>query len=199
MYKIIEIGDVAFIIRCQVDEDPDLSSLGTYTNHPTDVYIDRMNGTLIGPNQQVLCGNLHSHYKHGQCRYFVPGSHLPHDPKNWEHVPEEDKAAAIAQFGSLENADIHYAIMDYEHMEEYGYSWNAVGVIVEIHKRGVQLTQTSVWGVNSNHWKETAMDLAIEVIYQIPDEIARLEHQIAELKTIVLDENTVLTAMRSTL
>ena len=83
-------------------------------------------------------------------RYFIPMNHVPHNPKNWAHVSKKDCRPVIKQYGSLEKADIAYALQDYERMERYGDYWSFVGIVVKMFIEGEEVDSASLWGIESD-------------------------------------------------
>ena len=80
---------------------------------------------------------------------FLDGSRfLPHNPNNWSHVSEEDKEKVIAEYGSLELADEHYAEQDRKRLESYGGTWDMIGIVAEaeIGLRPNRLTRRAACG-----------------------------------------------------
>ena len=95
----------AIYLSVKTDEYTSIEDdLGTFTDEYTNGCIDR---TGKVPLQR------HSY------RYFKPMRYVPHDPRNWEHVEQEEKARLIERFGSLEKADAFYALEDWKRAEAF--------------------------------------------------------------------------------
>jgi hypothetical protein len=100
---------------------------------------------------EILADNLGRMMGHGEYRYVHVGSnHLPHNPKNWSHVSPEDIAEVNAKHGSIEKADIAYAVEDWLRWERYGNWWCMMGCIVTIYKDNVEIAWDSCWGIESD-------------------------------------------------
>jgi len=96
----------AFVtIKWDIDTDPDTSHLGEYSSEEKEGSLDR---AAYGIS-----------VRQGECRYFKPANHWPHNPKNWEHMDGKEKAEIIKEHGSLRNADLHYAVEDLKRTEAF--------------------------------------------------------------------------------
>ena len=128
-----------------LDTDPDLSYLGEYTNDIGPGVIVREHGEFYeriktGMERDYngrFIGKLPPEYSNLYGRDQLPGfkpssNHIPHDPKNWSHVPRKNKSEVIRKYGSLKNADYVYALEDYRRMEDYNNNhWCCIGIRVE--------------------------------------------------------------------
>jgi len=132
-------GPEPFGLRIEhvLDEDPDLSFLGEYSSSWQEGAIDREE---LGDMER------------GELRYFIPGQHVPHSPKNWSHVSAAEKAKVVKQYGSLAAADEAYAMHDYERMERYNRGdWHMMGIVVTILKGAFkEVGNASLWGIESD-------------------------------------------------
>lgn len=110
----------SIVIKENVDDDPDLSYLGKMYWAP--VYNEIHHTWIPVDPEKVRKGTA----------WFSPMNHLPHNPRNWSHVSEEDKAAVITKYGSLRKADIAYAYEDCERLLAYQRgNWYMISIIVE--------------------------------------------------------------------
>lgn len=152
------------IVR-EVDNDPDLSWLGEYSNHDEGYAIDRQERGDAGP---------------GEYRYWNPGpNHVPHDPANWSHVKGEELAKVIAEHGSIAAADAAYVEADYQRCEAYNRgAWCMMGVyaVAEVIVSGtVQRVQSGgLWGIESDSDPSYFAEVA-------QDELASLRDILAEM------------------
>jgi hypothetical protein len=131
-------------------------------------------------------------------RYWVPSeNHIPHNPRNWAHVKEEDRAECIAKYGSLEKTDIHYAIEDWKRLEDYGCGWSFMGCKVTVFVDGIKVGESSVCGIDSDcdsKYREeverdeiiSALGLAVQMNGRLKQAAAVLEA--LDLKSLKLEE-----------
>lgn len=80
--------------------------------------LDYLGEHVPGPDAGTIDIREHRQVEHDQMPYFK-SRHYPHDPNNWSHVSDEEKQRVIAEFGSLENADLQYALQDYDRLLAY--------------------------------------------------------------------------------
>ena len=117
----IEVSRHDFEKVIEVDPDPDLSYLGEFMDS-TPVgqwYVDRVDGTLIDPEGDVIRSGLARRQFPREYLYFVPTNQPTHEKADWGHVSEADKRKVKREHGSLYGASVAYMIQDYERMEEY--------------------------------------------------------------------------------
>jgi len=149
--------------KWEMDESPDFSYLGEYTNKEDQGTLDRAkHGIRVG---------------HNECRFFRPANHWPHDPKNWDHVSGKEKAEVIKKHGSLQNADLHYAVEDMRRMEAYeAGEWYMEGCVAIV-RAGSLEARGSVWGVESDssgdHKREIERDCLAEALGELEDKIGK--------------------------
>jgi hypothetical protein len=124
------------------EDDPDFSHYGKFTDDigpgvivrtagefyerlPAEMERD-VDGRFIGKG-----GPEYSTYSR-EYNGWIPGNHIPHNPKNWSHVSRKDKSEVIKKYGSLKNADYAYALEDFKRIEEMikGY-WMYISIVVE--------------------------------------------------------------------
>lgn len=113
-------------------------------------------------------------------RYYKPSSnHTPHKPENWSHVSTPNLDEAVSKHGSIEQADIQYAVEDWERFEEYinGYLC-ALGCVVTVFVNGVEIADASVWGVESDsdgeYFNEVEADMLFEALVSAKEDLDRL-------------------------
>ncbi len=121
---------------------------------------------------EMLATGLNCPWEYRDHRYFKPTNHLPHNPKNWEHCSPDSLAGVIADYGSLEKADIAYAIADWERAESYGKDWSMLGVVVQAYAGDWLIQTDSVWGIesDSDYWKTQAVDIAKGMYFSLMTE-----------------------------
>lgn len=84
-------------------------------------------------------------------RYFSLGDNHTPPGKNWQHVIGDELQKVIDQYGSIENADIHYALEDWKLYEEFQVYWWMMGCVVTIEDEdGLELGYGSLWGIESD-------------------------------------------------
>ncbi|MBI4397294.1 MAG: hypothetical protein HY548_09375 [Elusimicrobia bacterium] len=129
-------------VKRELDECPDLSFLGEFTDQWQEGAIEHDGGPR-------------------DYKYFVSGNHAVYKLENWAHVPEADKQGVIRQYGSLEAAEKAYARQDYERMLDYDRGdWHMVGILavaeVAVSFDGGKtwkldrLTSGGLWGIESD-------------------------------------------------
>lgn len=185
--KEFDKGSFHFVVHSELDEYPDLSWLGEYTDKEPDAfYFDRRNGLFCGETTyktvtddegyeeeeaevETLALALPTEHDSRTYRYFVPAN----PPKN-----------------SKDTDLIKGAIADYERMEEYnrGY-WNMQGIVVTMFMDGKELASSSLWGIESDvdddYLNEVIDDLTsdciteakkkVDVYHNIANELASLQ------------------------
>jgi DNA polymerase III alpha subunit len=114
--------------------------------------------------------------------WFTPANHWPHNPKNWNHVSQEDKEKVIKQYGSLKKADWTYARKDRQRLiDYYRDKWSMIGIILKIQvgisedgkNWGILDIDNSSWGIESDsgekYFNEVIEDLKHEAIYKLKE------------------------------
>lgn len=150
-----------FSVRWECDDNPDTSHWGEYTDQWKEGAIDRVK---LGDTDGLA-----------SFKYFVSTNHAVHNPKNWEHVNGKDKQKVIQEFGSLKNADRHYAREDYRRMEEFNRGeWRYEGCVVTVRIGNLE-AEDSLWGVESDAGEEYREGIEHEVKAQA---LARLKEKI---------------------
>ena len=138
-----------FIVHA-LDESPDTSYLGEYSNGDKPGAIDRQEKGDMG---------------RGEYRYFHSANHSVHNPADWTHVSAKDKQKVIREYGSLENATKAYADYDYGRMERLNRGdWCYMGVYavahVIINGTAQRFRSPGLWGIESDsdksYFAETA-------------------------------------------
>ena len=163
------------------DEDPDVSWLGEYTDQINDGIVIRKFDEFYERLSEEQLEQIPE--RSGEYRGFKPGNHIPHDPKNWDHVSKEKKREVIKKYGSLKKADYTYALADYERMEQLnnGY-FNFIGIsakseVLTSYNGKDWLINTlssgGLWGIES--------DSSSEYISEVQSE------QLAELKDVLIE------------
>lgn len=129
--------DVEVSVRWLVDENPDLSHLGEYSEKNEEGAID--------------CKEHSRNYREGHTfRYFIPGNNVPHNPENWSHVTKKDRAECIKKYGSLKLTDEAYAMQDFKRMDAYNNDgWHMTGCKVTL-RLGSMEADDSLWGIESD-------------------------------------------------
>lgn len=175
----------------EVDEYPDLSELGEFTRSVSGWVIDRRGGWLLDENNVVVRRDLATSWQHGQVQYFKPGdNHLPHEPESWAHVPVDMKAEVIAKHGSLRDADIQYAIEDWQRMEAYERGdWEMWGCVCELQIRlkgrtWSSLITNSLWGIESDspdHHPAIEADMIQQTKYEVVERFPEYSHILSDI------------------
>lgn len=166
-------------IEQKFDDSPDLSYLGQYIwkAEPLAYIIE---GEHAG---KFVCelpedAELPRNYGRGSAPFILPGNHVPHNPKNWAHVPPPQAAEVIAEFGSLKNADLEFARRDCRRLTRFADDWHSVGVIAkaEINVAGVVQTIHSrgLWGVESDMGAEYFHTLGGEQLADLREQLVHL-------------------------
>lgn len=163
------------------DDNPDTSFMGEYTDQINDGIIIRKFNEFYEHLSEEQLEQIPD--RSGEYRGFKPFNHIPHDPKNWDHVSKEMKKEVIKKYGSLKKADYSYALADYERMEQLnnGY-FSFIGISAEAKvltsydgKNWLINTLSSggLWGIES--------DSDSEYINEVQSE------QLAELKDVLIE------------
>ncbi len=120
--------------------------------HTVDFDHDKMEFWAEVSGYKILADNLGRTMGWREYRYFdLEGNHLPHNPRNWAHVTGESLAKVIAKDGSVEKADIRYALEDWKRWEKYDNNdWSMMGCVVTIYKDNVEIAESSLWGIESD-------------------------------------------------
>jgi hypothetical protein len=168
--KNVELNIQSVRIKRMLDDNPDTSYLGVYTNdirpgviiREHDEFYERIPTEMDRDCDGRFIGKAEPTARRGQNGWagFEPANHVPHDPKNWKHVSPAGKMNAYKKYGSLKNADYAYALQDYHRFEELVRGdWYYIGIIVEatvsISVAGVPLNSITVrsgglWGIESD-------------------------------------------------
>jgi hypothetical protein len=123
---------------------------------------------------------------HNEYSFFLPSTnHVPHNPRNWDHVKPEDIAKTIKEHGSIKNADLHYAMQDYKRMEslDKGY-WRYIGIIAKAVilvpsnvPESAQLQTISsggLWGIESDSGDDYLQETAREQLDDLAQQLEQL-------------------------
>ena len=158
-----------FTVGLYEDPDSDQSdTLGTWTEKPENAF-DRRTGELLNENGVVVFspGSCTPRKIRSTCCYFFkPAQHVPHNPSNWDGCVEDQKVAAITQYGSLEQADYNYAYQDWQRAEALlRCDWNYVGIVVSavVHD-SFDTPHESLWGIESDSGQEYFDEVAHDLI-----------------------------------
>lgn len=149
-------------VKWEIDENPDLSHLGEYTDTFEEGAIDR---EKLG------------HMKSGQFRYFVPMNHRVYDKKDWDHVSAKDKRELILKHGSLKNTTRFYAMEDYKRYEAYNDDKWHMTVCIVTARFGALSATASLHGVESDcgedYRKEVERDVASDAIADLREKMKK--------------------------
>lgn len=131
-------------VKREVDEYTEFPWLGRYTNKYETGTISR--------------SRFSKRYSRGQYEWYIPANHWPHDPRNWDHVSEEDKAKVIHEYGSLKKADWCYALRDMDRLDSMGEDWVPIGIFAEaevvVHSVIQRIRSAGLWGIESDSDEE---------------------------------------------
>lgn len=156
----LSLDDVAISVKWEIDENPDLSHLGEYSDKPEEGAIDRQ---ALGDSQSE------------EYRYWNPENHKKFDPKNWDHVSGKDKAMTIRKHGSLRNAEAHYRMEDYKRHEAFNNNEWWMEVCVVTVRIGALKAEASCCGVESDAGEDHRKEIASSVTY---DALAELKKKV---------------------
>lgn len=116
--------------------------------------------------------------------FFLPSSnHVPHNPKNWEHVQGEERSKVIKEHGNLKAADMHYAKQDYERMESLNNgNWCFLGIIAKAkilvpagnYSQLQTITSGGLWGIESDSGDEYIREEAQNQLSDLKDQLLAL-------------------------
>lgn len=101
---MIKVKRSDFIRKEVVDESPDLSWLGEYTDHPkADYYIDRQNGTLVGPSVT----------EERKFRVIRTGESHPYELGDYKlYAPTQEEVSWLDAASGLDGGDLEYCADD---------------------------------------------------------------------------------------
>lgn len=110
---------------------------------------------------RILADNLGRTMGWGEYRYFdVEGNHLPHNPESWRNISLESMKGE-----SFEAADIRYAVEDWKRWEAYNHNyWSMMGCIATVYKDGIEIAESSCWGIESDGGKEYIAEMEESVL-----------------------------------
>lgn len=159
--------EVEVSVRWLVEENPELSHIGEYTDKEVDGAID--------------CKEHGRNYREGHTfRWFVSGNHGTFNKENWSHVSKKERDECIKKYGSLEKTEAHYALEDFKRMDAYNNDeWHMTGCKVVV-RHGSLEAEDSVWGIESDcgdkYRRETEKDCTSSAISALEAKIlARLK------------------------
>lgn len=145
------------------DFDPDLSWLGKFTDRWETGAIDRQRFGDWEPREM---------------RFFVQGNHWPHNPKNWEHVSDEEKAEVIAEYRTLKRADWCYALEDMRRLENFGKTWVTIGIRAKaqivVRDTILNIGTAGLWGIESDSDDDYKTEIEIEELSNLKEILREL-------------------------
>ncbi len=140
------MNTLKFVVKQEIDECPDLSFYGEYTDHPKGADYDKY---------LVIDREARGDKERNEYRYFV----CTHDLKDSrkflrEHGYSKHDAAMLPR---------EYSLQDYERMEDAQRGgWYMTGIVVTLLVNGVEVAQDSLWGIESDldkdHIEEVVRD-----------------------------------------
>lgn len=113
---------------------------------------------------------------------YFRSQYYPHNPENWKHCSKEDIQKVIDEYGSLENADLQYALRDYDRLIDLyngGWSYKYLRAIAFItlnpdeskHQTSISITSGGCGGIESDagddHFKEIYRDEIHDLSYAL--------------------------------
>lgn len=149
------------VVKYLEDDNPDLSYLGEFCNHPNQSNdgrkkfqypaYDRATEKIVhnfDDVQQVL--DDHPHWNPRDDRFIVVGT-----------------------------GDPEYLAQDAQRLEKYGVDWYCVGIVAEAWRKGVLIAKsTGVWGIESDsdaaHFHELAEEQIVEVLDAAQEKLKEL-------------------------
>jgi hypothetical protein len=127
-----------------------------------------------------------SHIDRNSYEYFLPCNHVPHNPKNWDHVQGKERAAVIKEHGSVKMADMAYAMQDYNRMEALNNGqWYYIGIIAKakilIPLKGnpgssqyQAISSGGLWGIESDSGEDCLQETAREQLQDLAGQLEAL-------------------------
>lgn len=161
----------------EYDDNPDLSWLGKFSDKWAPGAIDRKRFGNWEPREM---------------RYFIPCNHWPHNPKNWDHVSEEDLKNVIAKHRTLKKADWTYALEDMRRLETFGDRWVTIGIYAKamiVIRNVYQTIQSGVlWGIESDSDESYIDSIEVEVLADLIAILAELGFTQEEIDQVEVKE-----------
>lgn len=182
--RIIEYKGVQIKIEWIVDDDADLSEFGIFSRHWKPYSIDIQRGILYGENMsEVLETGISNSFQNETASYFVTSfNHLPHNPANWSHVKDDILMKVVEKYGSIEKADIAFAIDDYYAIQRFfNGGWNMWGCRATLLFGDFEFGSDSIWGIalGDNPYDDEHMDEIEETL--IGGVIKQAQKQVIEV------------------
>ena len=143
-------GRAEIAVITVLDEDPDLSWLGEYSDY-------REPWTADQKLYHIDSGLILDH--HGIWR----------NQFGWiQAAPEETRAHHEYEYIWLNNGQdrLKYAMRDAKRLLDYGNGWDYVGIIAEVSLGGAVIGHASVWGVESDSGDSYLMSEAREIAHE---------------------------------
>ncbi len=209
MSKKNKLQIVSVRIEQKPDESPDLSFLGTYTNKPIGVHLDRITGELRDDGK-VLADNLPAKVSSRSLNFIHEFQHdcnasVDSLVTNWGHVSDKELWTAFsnasADFGKYNVAgcesaqtrqekirclEIVYCIQDALRLESYeDQNWQMLGIIAKAEIRNPQtdclqtIRSGGIWGVESDAG-DYLKEVARGQLSQLKAELLALNNGIGE-------------------
>ncbi len=98
---------------------------------------------------KILADNLGCTMGRGECRYFEP-----------EYIHS-------APDGGVGQDEIHCSVEDWKRWEDYNNNyWCMMGCVATVYRDGVEIAESSVWGVESDGGKEYLAEIEEEELAQ---------------------------------
>lgn len=156
-----------FEVTFKVDEYPDLSWIGEYTDRYTDGAINTF--------------TMQGYVDHSKYKYFVACQSFSERLSGLRKYHLSERTARIAAAKEL--------LDDYKLYESYNNGeWYMQGVIVTAYLDGVKVDSNSLWGVESNagdeFMQEIVDDLVSQIMYELSDKGSELEQQANNLSDV---------------
>jgi hypothetical protein len=147
----------------EIDEHPDLSWIGNYTDQDEEGAIDRQKR-----------GDMKNSSEY---RYFVSGNNAVFDKSAWSHVRGKHRQEVIKKYGSLEKATRKYALQDYHRMEAFNNDEWHMRVLTVTVSIGCVRAESSLCGIESDcgekYEKQVIGEVACEAMVELREKILK--------------------------
>lgn len=147
----------------EIDEAPDVSWIGKYTDQWEEGAIDRQKRGDVKDT--------------GEYRYFVSCNSAVFDKASWRHVKGKERQDLIKKHGSLEKLTRKYALQDYRRMEAMNNDeWHMRTLEVTVSIGEVSAT-SHLGGIESDcgekYEKEVIGEVAQEAMHELREKIMK--------------------------
>lgn len=156
-------GPICFSAKIKRDEYPDLSHLGEYSDKKGPGAIDRFRG------------NEEKWRRYREFRYFIPAN------------TEEEHRCGLRAMGFTRGESgrlaKEYVLRDFKRMETHDSEWEILGIIVTASVNGINLANSSLWGIESDSDKEYFASILCDLADEAKSEAMK---KLSELQAVAL-------------